>query len=236
MKEETKKIFLDFFNEPANSERRNKPGIYTSYYHVYGDKTLQIILLDTRTNRDDLIKFDPLKGHQTDFFYTPDYIPHFNSDSTLLGETQWNWLEKELTKKADIRLIASSTQFGIAYNGYEAWANFPHEMEKMAHIIRKTGAEGVLFISGDVHYAEISKRDFQELYPLYDVTSSGITSTWDFATPNKYRIEGPVMENHFGLITIDWNSEIPTIKIEIIDITGNQRIEYSIPLDLLMFR
>jgi alkaline phosphatase D len=235
MKEASKQLFMNFFQEPDDSERKKRPGIFTSYYHQYGNRMLQIILLDTRTFRDNLIAFNPAAGHKTEFFYTPDYIQHQNADSTLLGTAQWKWLEEELSKKADVRIIGSSTQYGIEYNGYEAWANFPHEMNRMTQLIKKTRAEGVIFISGDVHYAEISKRQFDQLYPIYDITSSGITSTWDFPTRNKYRIEGPVMENHFGLIIIDWSNDIPLIKMEVIDIQGNQRIEYTFPLDQLSF-
>jgi len=92
-----------------------------------------------------------------------------------------------------------------------------------------------LFLSGDVHYAEISKLKEDGLYPIYDVTASGLSSTWHFATPNKNRIEGPVMENHFGIITITWNENNPEIKMEIWDDKNNQRIEHTIGLDELSF-
>ena len=71
--------------------------------------------------------------------------------------------------------------------------------------------------------------------PIYDVTASGITSTWDFATLNKNRIEGPVMDNHFGLLTIDWQTD-PVIKMEIIDKYRNSRIEYTIKGSEIMFK
>jgi alkaline phosphatase D len=86
-----------------------------------------------------------------------------------------------------------------------------------------------------VHYAEISKLAYPGLYPIYDVTASGITSTWHFATPNSNRIEGPVMDNHFGLLTIDWAKKDPDIKMEIWDIRDNQRVEYSIKLSSISF-
>jgi len=137
-------------------------------------------------------------------------------------------------KKADLRLIASGSQFGIEFNGYEAWANFPHEQKRMLDLIKKTKAEDLLFLSGDVHYAEISRLDEPGLYPMYDITSSGITSTWDFATPNKNRIEGPVMDNHFGLLTIEWKKD-PVIFMQIIDKNNNSRIEYKINASELKF-
>lgn len=234
-KEASKEIFLDFFDEPQESERRTRDGIYTSYYFGEEGRKAQIIVLDTRTFRDDLVKYNGNKAGDTAFHYQLDYSPNDNQDSTLLGEKQWEWLEEELLKPADLRIIASSTQFGITHNGYEAWANVPHEQQKMLDLIKKTKAEGVLFISGDVHYAEISKLEEKNLYPIYDVTSSGITSTWHFATPNDNRIEGPVMENHFGLLTINWENSIPTVKAEIFDVSGNRRISKVISLSELSY-
>ena len=44
------------------------------------------------------------------------------------------------------------------------------------------------------------------------------------------------MENHFGLLTIDWDETNPTIKMEIWDVKDNQRIEYTIGLNELNFK
>jgi alkaline phosphatase D len=234
-KERSKEIFLDFFEEPLNSARRAHTGIYHSYAYECGGKIIQIILLDGRTFRDDLKSYEGEFKTDARYFYDLDYAPHTSEDSTLLGEEQWKWLENELRKPADFRIIGSGTQFGIEFNGYEAWANFPKEQLKLFNLIKKTKANGVMFISGDVHYAEISKVEIENLYPIYDVTASGLSSTWHFATPNKYRIEGPIMENHFGLISINCTGAVPTIKAEIWDISDNQRVEYTISLDELSF-
>lgn len=235
MKEESKDIFLNFFDEPKDSERRKHPGIYHSYLYEIGTKKLQIILLDERTFRDTLLPYNGEFDEDSRYsFYKNDYSPHKDSIPTLLGEEQWIWLENELRKTADIRLIGSGTQFSIEWNGYEAWANFPYEQQRFLDLIKETKANGVLFISGDVHYSEISKLE-TDFYPIYDFTSSGLSSTWKFATPNKNRIEGPVMDNHFGLITIDWITQIPQIKMETWDIRDNQRIEFTIGLDEISF-
>jgi alkaline phosphatase D len=235
-KEESKALFLDFFKEPKDSERRKHAGIYTSYlFDCYGKK-LQIILLDGRTFRDNLTPYTNEVEGDKRFFFEKDYGKTLNSDSTFLGKEQWNWLEKELTKPADIRIIGSGSQFGIEYNTYESWANFPLEQQKMIDLIKKTKANGLFFISGDVHYAEISKMNVSGMYPIYDMTSSGLSSKWHYATPNQNRIEGPIMENHFGLVTIDWEQKIPTIKMEVWDINNNQRFEYAIRLDELKFK
>ena len=233
-KEQSKEIFFDFFDEPQDSKRRQRAGIYDSYFYELNGEKIQILLLDTRTFRDNLIFNEKKENQDRRYFYHLDYTPYTTSDSTLLGVQQWEWLNQELQKEADIRIIGSSTQFGIEYNGYEAWANFPHEQKRFLDLIKSTKANGVIFISGDVHYAEISKLESPNLYPIYDVTASGLSSTWHFATPNRNRIEGPIMDNHFGLITIEDGN--PTmVKMETWDIKGNQRIEYTIPLSEIQF-
>lgn len=233
---ESKAIFMQHFGIPTNHEMNKHEGIYHTNYVEKNGKTVQLIMLDVRTFRNDVLLYDGKSKLPRDkYFYTIDYMPHTSNDSTLLGQEQWIWLENELQKPADIRLICSGSQFGIEFNGYEAWANFPHEQEKMLNLFEKTRANGVIFLTGDVHYAEMSKLERPSLYPIYDFTSSGITSTWDFPTPNKNRIEGPVMDNHFGLITIVWKDD-PTIKMECIDVKNNKRLEYTISKSEISFR
>jgi len=228
-KKESKDIFLNFFGVVDSTVLQHE-GIYHSKTYDVGEKKLQIIFLDLRTFRDKLLPYNGNRKGDSLYNYTLDYSPYTTPDSTMLGEAQWKWVEEQLNQPADLRIIASSTQFGITHNGYEAWANFPHEQKRMLELIKKAKASGVLFISGDVHYAELSKLNEPDLYPIYDVTSSGITSTWDFATPNDNRIDGPVMENNFGLLKINWDEPDPQITAEIIDATGKVRITRQVRL------
>jgi alkaline phosphatase D len=169
----------------------------------------------------------------TIFRHQLDYLPIVDEDSTLLGSEQWYWLTGELRKKADVRIIGSSTQFGISFNGYEAWANFPYERQRMLETIKKTKANGIIFISGDVHYGELSKYFNELTYPIFDVTSSGLTQTWHFATPNSHRIGGPVMENNYGVLTI--NPKTSKVRMQIINHRKENKIDVKIPLNELRF-
>jgi alkaline phosphatase D len=231
-KEKSKVVMLDFFDEPKESERRKREGVYQSYYYQKAGKTIQVILLDCRTFRDDLIRFNK-KKHRKNGRHKHYYAPDTSANSTILGEKQWKWLEEELNKPADVRVIGSGSQFGIQYNGYESWANFPIEQKRMLELIKTTKANGVLFITGDVHYAELSRVEHPGLYPIYDITSSGLSSTWEFATPNKNRVCGPVMQNHFGLITINWDLPDPQISLEVWDVQNKRCICYQISLGAL---
>jgi alkaline phosphatase D len=232
-KVQSKKIFLKFFHEPKISPRREHEGIYTSYEFYQEGKKLQIILLDCRTFRNNLLPYNgSLKGDTT-YKYHLDYSPHTSPDSSMLGNEQWKWLEGELKKPADVRIIGSSTQFATEYNGYEAWANFPLEQKRMLNLIKNTKANGVFFISGDVHYSELCEFPNEGAYPIYDLTCSGLTEEWRFATPNKYRIGKAVMENHFGIIEIDWKSTDPLIQLQVWDKDDTLRIEKNLKLSQL---
>lgn len=234
-KKESKEIFLDFFGDQGDSAIAKHDGIYHTVWLENAGKKIQIIFPDMRTFRDKVLPYNGNRKGQKGYEYELDYSPYTTSDSTMLGEEQWKWLEQQLAMPADVRIIASSTQFSITHNGYEAWANFPHEQQRFVDLIKKTKAYGVLFISGDVHYAEFSKLNVEGGYPLYDLTSSGITSTWDFATPNDNRLEGPVMENNYGLLLIDWSKEDPEITFQIHDKEKKKRIDKTIKLSELKF-
>ncbi len=225
-KEDSRGIFLDFWQVPTDSARRSHLGIYHSHLFTENSRTLQIILLDTRTFRDPL-------AHNTVSAWKNDYHPDTNPDKTLLGEIQWKWLAEELRKPADVRIIASSIQFGHQHNGWESWTNLPHELLKMISTIRDAKANGVVFISGDVHWGEISVLDVEGLYPLHDVTASGLNKDWDDVEPNQNR-HGPVVrEFNFGMIEIDWIVTDPVIALSITDVHGKTRVTKRLPLSTL---
>src|SRR5215204_4216200 len=80
-KKESKEIFLKFFDEPANSDRRKHEGIYTSYLFEGNGKKVQLILLDNRTFRNNLRIYRGELNQQEKYFYSLDYYPHEIEDS-----------------------------------------------------------------------------------------------------------------------------------------------------------
>jgi len=227
-KEASKVEFMQFWNEPKDSERYTHPGIYHSQTVGPMGQRVQFIMLDTRTFRDAIL---PEHGRGT----KNDYRPHTDTTPTMLGEQQWAWLGNVLREPAELRIICSSTQFGISYNGYEAWANFPHEQRRMAQLVKTTRANGVVFISGDVHWAEMSKYEAEGCYPLYDITSSGITQTWPTVEGNTNRVGRVFKPNNFGLIDIDWNSEDPHLHFRIANRNGIHVRNHKVKLSELKF-
>lgn len=231
-KAESREIFFDFWRVPADDPRREHEGIYGEHRFEANGRVLQVLLLDTRTFRDRLAR-----NPGDDAAFKNDYRPDPDPTKTLLGEVQWRWLAERLRSKADLRIIASSIQFGHEYNGYESWTNLPSEQQRMIDLIRETRANGVLFVSGDVHWGEISRREpwGDEGYPLFDVTASGLTESWPSIEPSRFRVGDVVRENHFGRIVIDWSVADPTVRLQIIDRDGTVRNDVSTSVDALRF-
>ena len=225
-KVQSKEIFMKFWNEPAESPRRERAGIYTSYRFEDAEsgRKLQLILLDTRTFRTPLTKNDGFSSWKNDYHPNPD------PKNTFLGEAQWAWLKERFLEQADLRIIGTSIQFGHEYNGWESWTNFPSEVRKMVHLIKETRANGVVFISGDVHWGEISVLEAPDCYPLHDLTSSGLNNEWDILEPNRNRHGEACMDHNFGMIDIDWSDPDPRVTLRIRDITGKNRANKSFRL------
>lgn len=207
-KDSVQQIFLDFFDVSSNDPRRKQKGIYFSEEFKVNDSLIKIIILDTRFFRSDLSK-DPTGEKR--------YIPNESGEVTMLGQEQWEWLESELTNsKAQFNVIMSSIQFLSFEHGFESWGTMPKEVNKMESILVKSKARGVVILSGDRHIAEISSKDVKGLnFPLIDITSSGMTHSYDSfkSEPNSHRLTEVVSQKNFGILRIDVARN--TVKMEI---------------------
>lgn len=229
-REESEKIFLDFYKDPVDSPRRKRPGIYASYTFGTPGKTCQLLVLDTRYFRDEIPRSKAKKKKGTVGWYDPTK----DESKTLLGEDQWQWLEQQLQVPADLRIIASSIQTLSFEKGMENWGNVPHEQKRLFDLLTKHEAHHTFAISGDVHFAELSKKDLDG-YPFYDLTSSGFSHTnksWAQAD-NSFRIGESHWELNAGLIEIDWASK--SIELSIINPKGEKILQHPIPFSELHF-
>ena len=242
MKRQSQQIFADFFDVPAGDPRRSREGVYASSVFGPEGKRVQVILLDTRYFRSPLKTGyqpgEPGEGRRGR------YLPQDDPSTTLLGEAQWKWLEEQLRTPAEVRLVASSVQVIANDHAWEAWGNFPHERERLLRLIRDTGANGVVFLSGDRHLAEISRLPADARngvgYPLYDITSSSLNAPSGNKTKagtrfgneiNAHAVGRTYFEVNFGTIHVDWDQPDPVIRAQVRDEAGDvvmqQRVKLS---------
>jgi alkaline phosphatase D len=245
-KRESQQLFLDFFGVPKSSPRRQQEGVYhAETYGARGQRT-QLILLDTRYFRTALkkgyVRGEPGEGRRG--IYVPDPSP----SATILGETQWKWLEAQLRQPAELRIIASSVQVVTDGHGWEYWANFPRDRERLFRLIRKTRANGVVIISGDRHLAEISRLPAGKGgadYPLYDVTSTSLNAPSGNMTKagtrfaneiNPYRVGLTYFDTNFGFIEVDWTQPSPALRLQVRDEKGDVVLQQRTTLAELRHR
>ena len=234
LKEMTKQQFLGFFGEPEDSTRRQTPGIYDARIFGPEGRRVQVILLDTRFFRGPF-KLDLRSTQERKAIgKVGKYLPNDDKAVTLLGDTQWRWLEQQLKQPAELRLIVSSTQIVANEKGMDEWGAFPHERQRLFDLIKTTRATGVLLLSGNVHYTELSKTDEGD-YPLYDFTASGMTHvTPAYASaPNAYRVAGPFVEHNVGLVEIDWEAPDPVVRLRALGVDGRDGFKYELSLGAL---
>ncbi len=201
-KNESQKLMLDFLGVPANAPQRQREGTYAAYTFGKKDKQVKIILLDTRYFRDSLVRID--KVYQV------------NATGTILGEAQWKWLEEELKNStAAIHIIGSSIQTLSEEHAYEKWANFPKDRARLLKMLEDLKIKNPILLSGDRHIGELSRWQSEGGYQLYDLTSSGLTHSWDRLVheENKHRISPLVKELNFGIIQIDWKNKEMTLEL-----------------------
>jgi hypothetical protein len=228
-KESIKKYYLNFLDEPEDSPRRRiGDGIYTTY--SFGDpnshKTVRFILLDIRFEKDSI---------------------YLDENPDMLGSKQWAWLEETLKNANETFIfIVSGTQIlPVNRLATECW--YPTSRERLFNLIAKYNKNGVVFLSGDIHMAEILKTfcTLPEIgYDIYEITSSGLSHYAWFSVyvedlfANDYSIIPFIKTYNFAKIDFNWgNSRNESgFSLNIIDYDGNIRTSLTINYEDISYK
>ena len=215
LKKDSQKLFLDFWKIDKQDDRHKREGIYFSETRQIKDTKILLIGLDTRYFR------SPLEGEKRNYQSTSDV------SKTILGEQQWEWLERIFRESADIIILVSSIQILATNHGFEKWSNFPHEKERLLSLIEQF-KKPVVLVSGDRHKAGIYKQG-----NLYELTSSSLNkplprwlvAVWNETDPlllGKMHYDmnyGLISINSSGTVSIDLKNEkgkvLEAVKLEI---------------------
>ncbi|MCR9270924.1 MAG: alkaline phosphatase family protein [Hyphomonadaceae bacterium] len=188
------------------------PGTY--YARSFGPEgqRTQVIMLDTRFFRSGLTPTDEW-GAQGKERYLP---APTGSMQDMLGAAQWTWLENQLQQPADIRLIASSIQVMPTTHGWEAWSTMPDERARLFNLIKKTDANGVVFLSGDRHTAFIYEEDGVLPYAANELTSSSLNVSFrdESDEVDSRQIGAGFAPENYGTVEIDWEARSLALKVK----------------------
>ncbi len=143
LKESAKSVFLELLREPSTSPRYKKAGIYHSYHFSNG---LQIILLD---------------------------LHYFRTDTVLIGQTQWQWLERELIKPASVKLLVSSEPVFGKMQRQGLWGRFPKSLTRLEKLIDQYQVDNLIILSSISNCVE--SDCLTALHPSAETTHTSTT-------------------------------------------------------------
>ncbi|MEM7602690.1 MAG: alkaline phosphatase D family protein, partial [Verrucomicrobiota bacterium] len=221
----------EFFTTPVDAAVRGYPGIYDSKAFGGAGERLQVILLDTRYFRGPLLALPVRSAHGP-------YAPNNDLSATILGDSQWEWLEEQLQEPADLRIIMTSIQFLPQDHVWERWENFPHERKRFLEMLKTYQTGPVLFVSGDRHMGEIMELAVTDPlspgFPIYEITSSGLTNAGGGkkGEPNRHRVSPSNFQSrNFGLITINWPGQGLTLELRDVEgsVVDSYEASFSVP-------
>ena len=124
----------------------------------------------------------------------------------------------------------------------EGWQHYPRAQARLLALFNEHQPKGLVFLSGDVHFAELLSTD-SEPREAFEVTSSGMTHTC-FATAfgmcemavHRYRRHRLAPEAfygglNYGTMEFDWEgADGPWLTVSVRDRKGKARLEVSKPV------
>lgn len=175
-------------------------------------------------------------------YRTPNRAPR-DADTTMLGRGQLQWLKDALaSSRARFKVVALGNQVLNPLTRHEGLVNFPADYEGLLDFIREARIVGVLFLSGDRHHSELIRLQRKGMYPLYDFTSSPLTSgphrmrEDDPEKNNPHRVSGTLLEERsFGSLSFVGGGEERRVVLRAYAADGTPRWERTIAARELTF-
>lgn len=210
-REKALEIFRDYWLNPSYGTRE-APGVYTRFEL----SDVEFFLLDGRSYRSpDHARPGPLKR--------------------MYGAEQLGWLEDALTgSQATFKVVAGGSQFFNPYTFEEGMASYPEEQKELLAFLSEARIPGVVFLSGDRHFTEVLKRQLPGGYPLYEYTSSPLTSgTFDpkKEMENPARVPGTLVlgRRNFGLLEVRGKAGERVLTLKAMGVEGDEIWKLEIP-------
>ncbi|MCB9519954.1 MAG: alkaline phosphatase family protein [Myxococcales bacterium] len=211
---EALELFREFWANPSYG-LPSVPGVFTRF--TWGD--VEVFMVDDRMYR------------------APDGTPD-DEPKPFLGDAQLQWLIDSLTSStATFKLVAVGNQVLNTLSPYESYGAYAEERDRLLDAIARRRIDGVVFLTGDRHYTELLRVEREGTYPLYDFTSSPLTSGAGGPAASEadspIRVPGTVVERtrSFGTVEVTgpWGARV--LELRAWDSSGGElwshRIEQS---------
>jgi alkaline phosphatase D len=204
------RVFQDYWLNPTYGTPE-LPGVYTRF--EWSD--VEFFLLDDRS------------------FRSPDDLPP-GPEKRMFGRAQLQWLEEALVaSKATFKIVAGGNQFFNPFTYFEGLSSFPAEQRELLDWLRRAKVSGVVFLSGDRHFTELLVHREPGLYPLYEYTSSPLTSgpaATDKETENPTRVPGTLIygKRNFGTLEVGGKPKERVLTFRAFGVDGTELWKHEI--------
>jgi alkaline phosphatase D len=161
---------------------------------------------------------------------------------TMFGAQQLAWLRNALVySHAPLKLVVNGSQMWNRANRFEGFNHFSYEQKAFADWLMTQRVDGVMFATGDRHFTELLRVERVGAYPLYEFTSSPLTSR-PYENPdnaehtNPDLVEGTLVgKRQFGLIRLSGPEKARRITLESYDATGALLWRHELDAKMLRF-
>jgi alkaline phosphatase D len=155
----------------------------------------------------------------------------------MFGKEQIQWLKNALLQSnangsINFRIIATGSQVLNPNSPFDCFRRFPAEYNDFLDFLAENKINGVVFFTGDRHHSEIIKLDRKGSYPLFDITSSPLTSgTHSFGGPEKdnpARVLGIDKLQNYARVSFSGKSAERKMQIDFLGVKGELIKSWSI--------
>ncbi len=169
------------------------------------------------------------------YYRTPDESK--TGKRELLGAEQLQWLIDALvSSNAAFKFIAIGGQVLSTEEGNETYITYKEERKILLDAINNEGITGVIFLTGDRHFSEITKLEREGTYPLYDFTLSTMSAGPSKPDPakNTLRVPGTLFtERNFGQFKITGPKNDRVLNCKLFNKDGVELWSYDISANTL---
>lgn len=219
LKDYSTQIFKQFWGNKYYGQ--DGQGVYSKF--SYSD--CEFFLLDNRTFRDESSLNEETVAYKT-----------------MLGQKQLQWLKNSLKfSTASFKFICVGGQVLNEYTVKESYNLYKSEREEIISFISNNNISGVLFLTGDRHHSEIIKanrnknnKSDTDYYPLYDITSSPLTSGTDdilnsSEKDNPMRVKGTLaVDQNFCIFNVSGMPGERKLLVRSLDRNNNKLFELTL--------
>ncbi|MGF1448795.1 MAG: alkaline phosphatase D family protein [Opitutales bacterium] len=179
----------------------------------------EFFLLDDRTHRD----------------LTPD----LESQRTVLGEAQLDWLIASLRRStARFKIICMGSPILNPAESPQHLAAAPSERERLLDALTTHQIAGVVFLTGGKRYGEFTKVVRRSAPDLYELTLGPLTaSVLDIERDlNFFRVPGTTLEQrHFATLTFQGEEDARELVVSVFDVDGEVIWSRTLPYAEMTF-